>query len=84
MNVTTETTRPQCDRIAIYGSPDGTLVRVPLPPDVVPMGFTSHYGKARFLVDVVMADDPRTDDQIALDAIRAMDGELLALAEDAA
>jgi hypothetical protein len=84
MKVTTETTRPQCDRFAIYGSPDGTMTRVPLPPDVAPVGFTSHYGKGRFLVDVVMANDPRTDDQILLDAMRAMDGELLALAQDAA
>jgi hypothetical protein len=84
MKSSDQRTRPQCDRIAIYGSPDGTFARVPLPPDVTPVGFTSHYGKARFLVDVVMHDDPRTDDQVALDAMRAMDGELLALVEEAA
>lgn len=74
----------QCDRIAIYGSPDGTIARVPLPAGVVPVSFTSHYGRARFLVMVIDADDPRSDDAILVEAIRAMDAELAALAEDVA
>ena len=77
-----DTTAP-CNRIAIYGSPDGTLARVPLPAHVVPVGFTSHYGKARFLVAVIDAADPRPDDEILANAIRQMDTELAELAEDA-
>jgi hypothetical protein len=83
MKILHRAARPQCERLAIYGSPDGTITRVPLPPDVTPVAFTSHYGRDRFLVDVVERDDPRTDVQIMLDAIRCVDDELRALAEDA-
>ena len=63
-----------CEKIALYGAPDGTTARVPVPAGVVPEGLLSIYGRTRFLVDVIDADDPRTDAQIAEAAIEKQRG----------
>jgi hypothetical protein len=66
MNVT----RPApCDQIALYGAPDGTTTRVPIPAGCTPQPLVSVYGRARFLVAVIDADDPRTDAQVVAEAL---------------
>lgn len=73
-----------CDRLAVYGSPDGTVCRVPVLPGVTPVSFTSYHGRARFLITVIDANDPRSDDDLIREAIAVMDADLAALAEEEA
>jgi hypothetical protein len=73
-----------CTKIAVYASPDGSMARVPIPASVVPTGFTAIRGRARFLVAVIDVDDPRDDETLIQEAMREVEQELAALAEDAA
>jgi hypothetical protein len=60
-----------CEQIALYGASDGTTTRVPIPAGFAPQGMVSIYGRARFLVAVIAADDPRTDAEVVADALAA-------------
>ena len=89
MKVTTETTRPQCDRIAYYVASDGQHVTLPIAKGMSPADTIEHRDR---LYTRVLVASPTGEDAAAvmnraiLQAGREADeaGEIAALLEEAA
>jgi hypothetical protein len=90
MKVTHPATRPQCDRVAYYVSPDDRRVTIPIAVGMTPAPTIERYGRTyvHLLVGTPEGEDANAViDRAILQAVREADaaGELEALlAEDAA
>jgi hypothetical protein len=70
MKVTTPAAAQQpCRRQAVYTSPTGAPIRLPIPDGFSPQGMISHHGVTRVLIAEIDANDPRTDQQILDDEL---------------
>jgi hypothetical protein len=87
MHSSDQTTRPQCDRIAYYLSPEGRRCSVPVPAGTYPAGLLERDGRPYRLLLVATPNGDDADaivDRAILAAVREADaaGELAALVED--